>query len=201
MYMKKSLMISVVFILVLGCLPQKAITYENKYLEYLSYIEDASIKDIPEFFNRSEAILMIEDISGIESFTHYGYSDWKVPNKWNFRDWRDWYFINKNNIYFDKDLNKFRSEGVLIALNKNPIGVYNEYLNIILNNNINHRQINGDHLDYAMHFFSELTKREFNKTDTFRIPNDEDISFLNDWLIKNEQNILWDIQSQKIILN
>ena len=43
---------------------------------------------------------MIEDISGIESFTHYGFIDWKLPNKWNIRDWRDWYFINKNKKYY-----------------------------------------------------------------------------------------------------
>ena len=76
------------------------IIYDSKFLEYVSYLEDSSIKDIPKEFNTKETILMIEDISGIESFAPYDFSDWKVPNKWNIRDWRDWYFINKNKKYY-----------------------------------------------------------------------------------------------------
>ena len=190
---------SVSFYVVIGCSAQKVIIYESTYLAYLDYLENGSIKGIPEDFNGSEAIRALEDISGIESFTHYGYSDWKVPNKWNFRDWKDWYFINKRNIYFDENLNKFQSSGPLVALYKNPIEVYNEYLNVILNNNINSNRINDDHLTYAVYFFSNLTKREFNKSETFGfLPSENDISYLETWLQENSDTLIWDKESQNV---
>ncbi|WP_299676272.1 hypothetical protein [uncultured Dokdonia sp.] len=205
--MKKLHIILLLFVcsVFLNCKNSNAQADNNSivFLEYVNHIEDSFIKEkTQKGFNISEAILKIEDISNIKSYMEEGYSDYKIPNQWNIKDWKDWYDLNKSNLRFDKEKEKFYLDSDIKYLRKNPVEVFKVHLSILKKNNgIENENINANHLDYAITFFENLTgykKIELEEDWGERIPKQSDIDFLNNWLDQNKGKLSWDEKNQEV---
>lgn len=117
-----SVLIIVFFFLGLSC---KSSTQETDpsvidFLNRILFLEKLTNGTETDEYNLEESITIIEELTNIKSYVEKDYSDLKIPNIWNIQDWKEWYELNKKNIYYSKIENKFYVKGKTKYLKKDP---------------------------------------------------------------------------------
>ncbi len=177
--------------------------YLNKVKNLEKTLKRKTIKDK----DLNKIIPPLEKLTGIQSYKKesescYTSAIFIFPNIYNIKDWKDWYDLNKSNLYWDSSTDKIcliQSPKYLI---KDPVSEYKKYTNIIDLDYTNYYVVSEDLFDYAYEFIENLTGYtvEYNHEYGFQYPTPEDILFLKNWLQKNKENLYWDKYSQEVKL-
>lgn len=177
--------------------------YLNKVKNLEKILKRKTIKDI----DLNKIIPLLEKLTGIQSYKKESESChtspiFILPNIYNIEDWKDWYDLNKNNLYWDSSTEKICLIQAPKYLIKDPIAEYKIYINIIDLDYTNYYLVSEDLFDYAYELIENLTgyRVEYNHEYEFQYPTPEDILFLKDWLQKNKENLYWDKYSQVVKL-
>ena len=70
--------------------------------------KEINMKPFKEYKELEDAVLFLENITGIESIKSDGFIDMSEPSKGNLLDWKEWYKNNKNLLYWDENDKKVK---------------------------------------------------------------------------------------------
>lgn len=176
------------------------------YLKRLNYIQKQIKKTTfggKKFFT---IIRVLEDLTGIPSFTidpHSYDGGFICPIDDNIFDWRSWYDLNKNNLYYNRKTDSLYVLGSVKPIIKDPNKVYQKYLSLIDLNYSDEVNLNLDIYNFSLDRLQQLTGyRETRKVDVWDdiYPTQYDIKFFKIWLNECEDFLKWDPVSFSIVI-
>lgn len=181
---------------------QKEYLKKIKKLERLinkSKVSDNDFNSIVPFF---------EELTGLEAYRidfescFTSNQTFIFPNQYNIEDWKHWYNLNKEILYFDELTNRICLIQNPKNLIKNPIAEYKKYLSIIDLDYSNYYEVSENLFDYAYTFLENLTGYNviYDHEYEFKQPTSKDILFYTTWLQEHKEKLYWNLYTQKVEL-
>ena len=171
----------------------------------MSIVESIYVKDEAEP-GYNDAIDFFEELTRIKACYEYDISQdpWKLTTKNIIEDWKKWLHLNQENIYWNENDNSVFVDDNVTYLEKDPKDEYLKYYEILRSNTFG-EFINITDQRCAYSFFIELIPYEsidleWNEERQLVLNTEEYFKKLTDWLNKNEANLIWDVESQKVTL-
>lgn len=148
-------------------------------------------------FSVDESANFYESISLVESYREYQKEMFITPLKYNISNWNEFYNLNKDNVYLDKNkVIKFKNAP--IYLEKNPINYLNSIIDDIEKMVVDKNTLFPE-IDYLLEIIEKVTKIEADNLD-YNLPSLENIKQWRDWLTINSSKLYWNKGTQEVIV-
>jgi hypothetical protein len=175
---------------------QKAKDLMSLHLNNINiYVGNDSAKEL--ISDIKESVELYESISLVKSHREYQMEEFVMPLRFNISDWTEFYNLNKDNVYLDKNkVIKFKNAS--IYLEKNPVDYLNSFVND-LDKMIFEKNLRAQEFDYIIEKLEVVTKLECND-------NKFDLEDLNkcvfawkNWINENSSKLYWNKGTQEVI--
>ena len=171
---------------------------QNIYLKNLEYIKKYVSRKNGTFENLDETVIFFENLTGIKSDIIHSYNPYYNPSKENLQNWKKWYELNKNKLYIRN--NKIYVSHP-IKVKRDPKEVFESYINE-LKSMEKERLLDLDQINTLLYKIYRITgiQISYNKEYGCDFPTQKEFDSINDWYEKHKNNLVWNMEKQRIEL-
>jgi hypothetical protein len=162
------------------------------------YIDNDSTTELISDIDKS--IELYESISLVKSYREYQIAISIFPLKYNIDDWTEFFNLNKDNVYLDKN-NLIRFKNTPNYIDKDP----NLYIKSVIDDTekmLINKHVFVEEIDYLLEIIENVTKIKSDRIDFngTSVPSFENIKQWREWLAINSSKLYWNKGTQEVIV-